>query len=281
MKEWDLIITPERGWFSLNFSEIFHYKDLLWLFVKRDFTTFYKQTILGPLWFFVQPLISTIVFSIIFNKVANIPTDKIPPYIFYLSGIVAWNYFSLCLNSTSSTFTSNTSLFSKIYFPRIIIPLSKVISGLARFFVQLTLLIAFLLYYILMGNSFIDPSLSTISLIPILVIQMALLGQGIGMIISSLTTKYRDLSHLVVFGTQLLMYASPIVYPLSIVPEQYKNIIYYNPMTSIIEGFRLAFVGDGEFTFSIFLYSLSITIILFIFGILIFNRVEKRFIDTV
>ena len=281
MKEWDLIITRERGWFSLNFSEIFHYKDLLWLFVKRDFTTFYKQTILGPLWFFVQPLLSTIVFSIIFNKVANIPTDKIPPYIFYLSGIVAWNYFSLCLNSTSTTFTSNTALFSKIYFPRIIIPLSKVISGLVRFFVQLILLIAFLSYYMVMGNSFINPSLSTLSLIPIMVIQMALLGQGIGMIISSLTIKYRDLSHLVAFGTQLLMYASPIVYPLSIVPEQYKNIIYYNPMTSIIEGFRLAFVGDGELTFFIFSYSLSITIILFFLGILIFNRVEKRFIDTV
>tara|TARA_B100001113_G_C21095138_1_gene616227 strand:+ start:1048 stop:1851 length:804 start_codon:yes stop_codon:yes gene_type:complete len=266
---------------ELNIDEIWDYRDLLWLFVKRDFTTFYKQTILGPLWFFIQPIITTIVFSVIFNKVAKISTDEIPPYLFYMSGIIAWNYFSSCLNATSNTFVLNSNLFGKVYFPRIIMPLSKVISGLATFTVQLLMFFCFYFYYLVIGNNSINPSLKTFSLIPILIIQMAMLGQGLGMIISSLTTKYRDLTYLVTFGSQLLMYASPIVYPLSIVPDKYKTILIANPMTPVIEGFRLAFVGKGNLESGLFLYSIIITIIIFFSGILIFNRVEKSFIDTV
>ncbi len=279
--EWDTVITPQRGWMELNIDEIWDYRDLLWLFVKRDFTTFYKQTILGPLWFFIQPIITTIVFSVIFNKVAKISTDEIPPYLFYMSGIIAWNYFSSCLNATSNTFVLNSNLFGKVYFPRIIMPLSKVISGLATFTVQLLMFFCFYFYYLVIGNNSINPSLKTFSLIPILIIQMAMLGQGLGMIISSLTTKYRDLTYLVTFGSQLLMYASPIVYPLSIVPDKYKAILIANPMTPVIEGFRLAFVGKGNLESGLFLYSIIITIIIFFSGILIFNRVEKSFIDTV
>ncbi len=281
IKEWDLIISSKKNWLNFNFSELINYKDLLWLLIKRDFVTFYKQTILGPLWFFIQPMISTVVFSIIFNKIAKIPTNEIPPYIFYLSGIIAWNYFSLCLTSTSDIFSQNSSLFSKIYFPRILIPISQVISGLTRFFVQLVLLIGFIVYFKMNGNKVIDPSPHLLILLPIFTLQMGLLGQGMGMLISSMTIKYRDLRHLVNFGTQLLMYASPIVYPLSIVPEDYKILIYFNPMTSIIEGFRFAFIGSGELTYDLFIYSFITTIIIFIFGLMIFNRVEKNFIDTI
>ena len=280
-KEWDILITPERGWFELHLADIWRYRDLLWLFVKRDFTTFYKQTILGPLWFFIQPLISTLVFSIIFNRVAKIPTDGIPPYLFYMSGIIAWNYFSSCLTSTSGTFTVNASLFGKVYFPRIIVPLSNVVSGLAKFCVQLIMFFGFYFYYITIGNEQIHPSFNTLLLIPLMIIQMALLGQGLGMIISSFTTKYRDLRYLVTFGTQLLMFASPIVYPLSIVPEKYKYIIIANPMTSIIEGFRQAFVGKGHLDLNMFIYSLCFTLFTFFLGLLVFNKVEKSFIDTV
>ena len=280
-KKWDLVITPNRRWLELNFSEIYEYRDLIWLFVKRDFTTFYKQTILGPLWFFIQPLISTIVFTIIFNKIGNISTNEVPPVLFYMSGIIAWNYFSTCLSSTASTFLDNVGIFGKVYFPRIVIPLSKVISGLAKFFVQMIMFFGFYLYYYLKGNNNIDPSLNTLILIPIMILQMAVLGQGIGMVISSLTTKYRDLSFLVTFGTQLLMYASPIVYPLSIVPENYKKIILANPMTPIIEGFRQAFIGKGSLEFNMLLYSIFFSIIIFLVGLIIFNRVEKTFIDTI
>ena len=276
-----MILTPNRGWFDLNIDEIWSYRDLLWLFVKRDFTTFYKQTILGPLWFFIQPLISTIVFSIIFNRVAKLPTDEIPPNLFYMSGIIAWNYFSNCLTATSNTFTINSGLFGKVYFPRMILPLSKVISGLATFMVQFIMFLSFYFYYLITGNPHINPSLETLCLLPIMILQMAMLGQGLGMIISSLTTKYRDLSYLVTFGTQLLMYASPIVYPLSIVPERYKNFIIANPMTPIIEGFRQAFMGSGHLELGMLLYSIMICLVTFIFGLLVFNKVEKSFIDTV
>ncbi|MFL2983125.1 MAG: ABC transporter permease [Candidatus Neomarinimicrobiota bacterium] len=278
---WDMIISPSRGWLDINVKEILIYKDLLFLFVKRDFTTFYKQTILGPLWFFIQPLISTIVFSIIFNRVAKIPTDEIPPNLFYMSGIIAWNYFSNCLTATSNTFTTNSGLFGKVYFPRIILPLSKVISGLATFLVQLIMFLIFYLYYLNADNQNINPSFNILFLVPIMIVQMAMLGQGLGMIISSLTIKYRDLSYLVTFGTQLLMYASPIVYPLSVVPEKYKIFIMANPMTPIIEGFRQAFMGSGHLEFDMFIYSIMICLFIFLFGFLVFNKIEKSFIDTV
>ena len=279
--EWERVITPQKRWIELNIDEILNYVDLLWLFVKRDFTTFYKQTILGPLWFFIQPMITTIVYSVIFNKVAKISTEEIPPYLFYMSGIIAWNYFASCLNATSNTFVLNSNLFGKVYFPRIILPLSKIISNLATFAVQLLMFFCFYFYYLVIGNNSINPSPKTLSLIPILIVQMAMLGQGLGMIISSLTTKYRDLTYLVTFGSQLLMYASPIVYPLSIVPDKYRTILLANPMTPVIEGFRLAFIGRGNLELGLIIYSFVITIIIFLLGIIIFNKTEKSFIDTV
>ncbi len=278
---WDTIITPNRGWFELHLNDIWEYRDLLWLFVKRDFTTFYKQTILGPIWFFIQPLLSTIVFTIIFNRIAGIPTDGIPPFLFYMSGIIAWNYFSNCLTSTSGTFTANAGLFGKVYFPRIIVPLSKVISGLSRLAIQVVMFLGFYVYFLIIGNQHIHFSFQAFLLMPLMIIQMAMLGQGLGMIISSLTTKYRDLSYLVSFGTQLLMYASPIVYPLSVVPDKYKIYIIANPMTPIIEGFRQAFIGKGQLNLNMLFYSICITLIIFFIGLLIFNKVEKTFIDTI
>ena len=276
-----MVITPYRGWFDLNLYEIWRYRDLLWIFVKRDFTTFYKQTILGPLWFFIQPLISTIVFTVIFNRVAGIPTDEIPPFLFYMSGIIAWNYFSSCLTSTSGTFTTNAGLFGKVYFPRVIVPLSTVVSGLFRFGVQLLMFLGFYFYYLKSGKYQINPSVQILLFLPILIIQMAMLGQGLGMIISSLTTKYRDLNYLVSFGTQLMMYASPIVYPLSVVPENYKLYILANPMTPVIEGFRQAFIGKGILEINLLIYSTVFSLITFLIGLLVFNKIEKNFIDTV
>ena len=278
---WDSTITSENKWFDLHFKEILKYRDLLWLFVKRDFTTFYKQTVLGPLWFFIQPLISTILFSIIFNKIAKIPTNETPPYLFYMSGIIAWNYFADCLNTTSTTFTNNARMFGKVYFPRIIIPISKVFSGLSKFILQLILFFIIFLYFLFTGNDQIFISFKVLIFMPFLILQMACLGLGLGFIISSLTAKYRDLNYLIGFFTQLLMYASPIIYPLSIVPEKFKYIILANPITPIIELFRIALLGKGDFNLNMIAYSVISTITIFLIGLLVFNKVEKTFIDTV
>ena len=275
-----LKITSHKKWFDFNLREIWRYKDLLFLFVKRDVTIFYKQTILGPLWFLIQPLITTLVFSLIFNKIAKLPTDLNPPYLFYLSGIIAWNYFADCLLSTTDTFTSNASIFSKVYFPRIILPISKVISNLVKLLVQLVLFFCFLSFYYFNGMTDFLFS-KNIILLPLMILHMALLGLAIGMIVSSLTTKYRDLRFLIAFSIQLLMYATPIAYPFSEVPEKYKYIILSNPMTSIVTTFRYSLLGNGYFDLSLFYYSISITLFLFFMGLLFFNRVEKSFIDTV
>lgn len=279
-KKWDLVLTPNNKWFDFNIYEIFNYKDLLFLFVKRDFTTFYKQTILGPLWFFLQPLITTLVFSFIFNNIAKISTDGIPPIVFYMSGIIAWNYFSQCLNSTSTVFTSNANLFSKVYFPRIIIPISKTISSLTKFGVQLFMFLIIYFYFLISQNTVLKPNLNYLWILPILVLQMAILGQGIGMIVSALTIKYRDLQHLVSFGTQLLMYASPIVYPLSSVPEEYQFYIKLNPMTPIINIFRQVFIGIGNIDFPLFYQSIFVSILIFLTGFVLFTKFEKNFVDT-
>lgn len=273
-------ITSDKQWFDFNFKEIWNYRDLMWLFVKRDVTTFYKQTILGPLWFIIQPLITTIVFSLVFNKIAKISTDQTPPYLFYMSGIIAWNYFSDCLLSTSNTFTSNSYIFSKVYFPRLIIPFSRVISNLIKLFVQLIIFsILFYYYYSKSGN--IVSITENIVLLPLIIFQMALLGLALGMIVSSLTTKYRDLRFLLSFSVQLLMYATPIAYPLSAIPEKYKYIILYNPMTPLITGFRYALFGKGDFETSLFYFSFFSIFILLFMGLFLFNRIEKTFIDTV
>ena len=278
---WDITIRPKRKWLEFNLLELWEYRDLLRFLIKRDIVTFYKQTILGPLWFFIQPLITAIVFSIIFGGVANISTDEIPPILFYMSGIVVWNYFSNSLLFTSSTFTSNSGLFGKVYFPRIIVPLSKIISGLVKFGVQCLMFIGFYVYFLFYNNQSLNPQTENLIILPVLIIQMGMLGMGLGLIISSLTTKYRDLSYLVNFGTQLLMYASPIVYPLSLVPEKYAKIIILNPITPSIEGFRQVLVGKGLFDYGMFINAAFFTVLLFIFGLILFNKVEKSFIDTV
>lgn len=277
---WTLIIDKNSGsGFFKSLALLFAYKDLIIVFVKRDFVSQYKQTILGPLWFFVQPILTAITFTIIFGNLANIPTDNIPKPLFYMTGITFWNYFADCVNKTSNTFTLNQGIFSKVYFPRLVVPLSIVFTNLLKFALQFLLLFFFWLYYFYYSKTFFVTT--EIILLPILILTMALLGLGIGMIISSLTTKYRDLSFLVTFGVQLLMYASPIVYPLSIVPEKYKWIVLLNPMSSIIETFKYGFLGVGDFSYNWLSLSISSSILLFIVGFKIFNKVEKTFIDTV
>ena len=281
-QDWDLIIKGKTSLFDVRFKDLWHYRDLLILFVKRDFVSFYKQTVLGPLWFFIQPIFTTIVFSFVFGKLAGIGTDGIPQYLFFLSGITAWAYFSDCLTKTSTVFRDNVNIFGKVYFPRLIMPLSIIVSNLVRFGVQLLLLLFMMGYFYLNpieGTSF---SFSyAIFFFPFIVILMALLGLGIGLIITAITTKYKDLTFLVTFGVQLMMYATTVIYPLSEVPVEYKKIIELNPMTGIIEAFRFAFLGKGEFTLWSIGYSIIITLVLLTFGILIFNKTEKNFVDTI
>tara|TARA_Y100001970_G_scaffold245775_1_gene313087 strand:- start:288 stop:1133 length:846 start_codon:yes stop_codon:yes gene_type:complete len=281
MSKWDLIITPNKSWIQFRLLEVWEYKDLLKIFIKRDFTTTYKQTLLGPLWLLIQPVITTFIFTIIFNKFASIPTNETPPVLFYMSGIIAWHYFANCLNNTSDTFINNANIFGKVYFPRIVIPLSIIITNIFRFIIQFILFLSFYFYFLYQGNQGIEPSPKTIILIPIMIIIMAFMGMGIGIIISSLTTKYRDLRFLVGFGTQLLMYASPIIYPLALVPDKYRYFIILNPMTGIIEGFRNAFLGGDIFAINMLFYPLFFSVTIFILGLLIFNRVEKNFIDII
>ena len=282
---WDLVIKGHSSLFDLNFNDLWRYRDLLVLFVKRDFVSFYKQTILGPLWFFIQPIFTTIVFSFVFGNLAGISTDGLPKYLFYLTGITSWAYFSDCLTKTSTVFRDNASIFGKVYFPRLIMPLSIVVSNLVRFGVQLLLLISMMLLFYFKpslspGTSFnVTPS---ILLLPFLILLMALLGLGMGLIITAMTTKYRDLTFLVTFGVQLLMYATTVIYPLSYAREKgYDTIVELNPMTGIIEAFRYAFLGKGEFTIYSLGYSVAVTFILLFLGIIVFNKTEKNFVDTI
>ncbi|MEO8445880.1 MAG: ABC transporter permease [bacterium] len=277
--EWTLEIKPVTGWFNFHLKDIWRYRDLLFMFVRRDFVAVYKQTILGPFWFFLQPILTTITFTIVFGNIAKIPTDGIPPILFYMSGIVCWSYFSDCLTRTSSTFVANANIFGKVYFPRLVTPLSNIISLLMKFSIQMILLVCFLIYYKLNGSS-VNPNI-TILLTPFLILLMAGLGLGFGIIVSSLTTKYRDLTFLVSFGVQLLMYATPVIYPLSALPEKYKWIVLANPMTAIIDTFRYAFLGAGTFSPENLIYSTIFMVVTLAIGIVIFNRVEKTFMDTV
>ena len=279
-ENWTLVISKKSNKSILQiFKSIYSYKDLLFLFVKRDFIAQYKQTLLGPLWFLIQPVLTTITFSVIFGNLAKISTDGIPNILFYMTGITFWNYFADCVNKTSNTFTLNQGLFGKVYFPRLIVPISIILTNLLKFCIQFLLLIIFWIYYFSISDSIRIQN--TILFFPLLIFSMALLGLGVGMVVSSLTTKYRDLSFLVTFGIQLLMYASPIVYPLSIVPIKYKWIILLNPMTSIIETFKHGFIGVGVFEPFWLIYSFVISVLIFFIGVKIFNKVEKSFIDTV
>ena len=278
-EEWDMEIKPHDNLFNLHLKDVWHYRDLLWLLVRRDFVSFYKQTIFGPLWFFIQPILTTITFNFIFNKLAKISTGDIPAPLFYLTGNIAWNYFSDCLNKTSTVFRDNANIFGKVYFPRLIMPLSIIFSNLIKFGVQFILFVFFMIYYTVEGSK-VHPNLF-ILLFPIIMMLMAILGLGIGLIISAMTTKYRDLVFLVGFGVQLLFYATPIIYPLSGVKPEYKIYVSLNPMSGLIETFRYGFTGKGEFFLGAFVYSVVASIVLFFFGLVVFNRVEKTFVDTV
>jgi lipopolysaccharide transport system permease protein len=277
--DWDLTIEPQSSLFDLNLKDVWRYRDLLWMFVKRDFVSFYKQTILGPLWLFIQPLFTTIIYTFIFGGLANLSTDSLPQPLFYMAGITAWNYFSDCITKTSTVFKDNANIFGKVYFPRLIMPLSIVASNLVRFAVQMILMIIMMGYYAWKGANF--HMTWAITLFPLLVLLMALLGLGLGLIITALTTKYRDLAFLVTFGIQLLMYTTTVIYPLSSAPAKYKTMISLNPMTGIIECFRFAFLGQGQLTWNTLGYSTLFTIVALVLGILIFNKTEKTFVDTV
>lgn len=277
--DWSLVITEHSSLFDLKFEDVWRYRDLLLLFVKRDFVSFYKQTVLGPLWFFIQPLFMTLVFTFVFGNLAKISTDGLPQQLFYLSGITAWNYFSDCLVKTSTVFRDNASIFGKVYFPRLIMPLSIIVSNLVRFMVQLLLFFLMMFYFAIQGANF--QITYAILFFPFLVLLMALLGLGLGLIITAMTTKYRDLTFLVSFGVQLLMYGTTVIYPLSSAPERYKYIIELNPMTGIIEAFRYAFLGKGEFSLWSISYSSLVTLVVLFIGIIIFNKTEKNFVDTI
>jgi lipopolysaccharide transport system permease protein len=278
---WDIELKPRNSLFDVNLGELWTYRDLLILFVRRDFVSQYKQTILGPLWNVIQPILTTAVFLLIFGKIANIPTDGVPPVLFYMSGITIWNYFSICLISTSNTFVTNAPIFGKVYFPRLIIPLSVVISNIIRFGIQFGLLLLAILYFHFFKGSPLYIGFSWLLIIPIIIL-MAGLGLGLGIIISSLTTKYRDFVVLMTFSMQLLMYATPIAYPLSFLSHsKYKILIYLNPLTPVVELFRHALFGRGTYTAGSILYSVAFVAVSLFIGLLIFTRVEKSFMDTV
>jgi len=279
-ENWTEVIEPRTNLLDLRLGDVWRYRDLVMMFVRRDFISTYKQTVLGPIWFIIQPILTTITFIIIFGRVAQISTDGLPMVAFYLAGITIWNYFSITLTSTSAVFTNNAGIFGKVYFPRLTMPLSIVISNLVRFLIQLGLFLVVWAYYLIKGNTNIQPNW-LIALTPFLIIIMGLLSLGLGMIFSSLTTKYRDLAMLLGFGIQLLMYATPVIYPLSSVPEKYRWLVLANPMSSIVESFRYAFLGSGTFSWNYLGYSLLFTAVILFIGTIIFNKVEKSFTDTV
>jgi lipopolysaccharide transport system permease protein len=279
MEKWDREIIPKKSLFDLNLNQIWKFKDLLFLFVWRDFVSVYKQTLLGPLWFFIQPILTSITFTIIFGNFAQISTDGMPKIIFYMAGITMWNYFADCLNKTSNTFVVNQGLFGKVYFPRLIVPLSIIVTNLLKFGIQIVLFMGFWVYFYATTDT-LEPNWYVLTF-PLLVLIMAALGLGFGMVISALTTKYRDLTFLIGFGVQLLMYGSPVIYPMSTVPEKYQWIIKLNPMTSIIDTFKHAFMGTGSFDGYNLLYSGIFAVCILFLGLVVFNKVEKSFIDTV
>ena len=281
-KEWLFEITPKNKFFTLNLKEVWQYRDLLLLFVKRDVVTVYKQTVLGPLWYLIQPLFTSVTFTIIFNTVAGIETGTIPPFLFNLAGIMVWNYFTACLSGTSDTFKANASIFGKVYFPRIITPLSVVVSNLIKFGIQFFIFVAFYLFFFIQGAPL---SLNAYVLFfPFLILLMGILGLGLGMLISSMVTKYRDLSYLISFGVQLLMYLSAVMYPMALIRQKmpdYAWLVQYNPLAYIIETTRYILLGVGTVSVWGLVYTVCITVIVFFVGVLVFNKTEKSFIDTV
>lgn len=278
-ENWTTVIKPKTGWFDINLKELIQYKDLIVMFVKRDFKTLYKQTILGPLWIIINPLLTTLMFTVVFGNIANISTDGMPQIVFYMLGTTVWTYFSSCLTKTSSTFTGNAAIFGKVYFPRLVTPISTVISGLINFGVQFLMFLGFMAYFMVKGSP-IHPNL-WILITPLLLVQLAALALGFGIIISSLTTKYRDLAVLVTFGVQLWMYATPVVYPASQIGGKLKTLMMLNPVSPIVETFRYVFLGCGSIPWNYLGISVITTLVVLFAGVVLFSRVEKTFMDTV
>lgn len=279
-KEWTLVIRPHEKLWKLNFKEVWAYRDLVELFVKRNIVVQYKQTVLGPLWYLIQPILTVIMNMVVFGGIANMSTDGVPQALFYLAGNVCWFYFSDCLNQTSNTFVANQAMFGKVYFPRMVVPISTVISNLIRFGVQMLLFVAFYLYF-WVTDADVAPNW-TLLFLPLLVVMLAGLGLGFGILVSSMTTKYRDLSILFTFIIQLWMYATPIVYPLSMITsEKLRSVIMLNPMTSIIEAFKYATLGQGYFSWGALGYSFAFMSVLLLWGTVVFNKVQRSFMDTV
>jgi lipopolysaccharide transport system permease protein len=279
-QDWSLEISPKSHLLQLNLRDVWRYRDLLLLMVRRDFVAFYKQTILGPLWFFIQPLLTTLMYLLIFGRIAKLSTDGVPGIVFYLSGVTCWAYFSDSLTKTSDTFIANANIFGKVYFPRLVIPLSIVFSNLIRFGIQLSLFLIVWVWYLFFSDAHLQPN-AALLLLPLLIVLLVLLSLGLGIIFSSLTTKYRDLRFLLSFGIQLAMFATPVVYPLSMAPAKYKWLLAINPMTGIIETFRYAFLGSGQLHWGYLGYSTIATVLILLLGVVIFNKVEKSFMDIV
>lgn len=275
---WDSVIQSQHSLFDLRLKELWHYRDLLVLFVRRDFVTVYKQTILGPLWFFIQPLLTTITFTIIFGNVAQLSTDGAPKVVFYMAGITLWNYFSSCLTSVAGVFNSNAGIFGKVYFPRLIMPLTIVISNLMKFGVQFLLFLCFVGYFVLQNQ--IHPNF-WIALTPFIIVLMAVISMGIGLILSSMMTKYKDLNQLISFGVQLAMYATPVIYPSSSVPADYKWVVNLNPLVGLFDYMRYAYLGIGQFSASSLVYPSVFAVVILAIGVVVFNKTQKTFMDTV
>lgn len=281
-RSYELIIKPNHSWFYVDWQGLLHYRDLLFLLVWRDFVSKYKQTILGPLWFIIQPLLTTAVFTVIFNKVAKISTDNLPPFLFYLCGLLIWNYFASSMDRASVSFIENANIFGKVYFPRLIVPLSNIISNLFTFGIQLVTFLGFYLYfkYFTRAGLTINPNVALLAL-PLLLLQTAAFALGVGLWMAALTAKYRDLRHLMAFLIQLWLYATPVIYPVSTIPERFRYILYINPMASIVDLFRFSFFGTPFIGLNYLSVSIVTTIVVLFTGILIFNRTERTFIDTV
>ncbi len=277
--DWTLVVEPRHRWWDLRLAELWRARDLIALFVRRDFVAVYSQTILGPLWFLLQPLLTTITFTFVFGRIANLPTDGVPAFLFYMSGTVIWSYFAACLTKAAGTFTLNAALFGKVYFPRLAVPIASLISNLIAFGIQLGLFLVFLLYYVLAGR--VPMPGGQLLLLPFLVVIMAGLGLGSGMIVAALTTRYRDLQHLVVFAVQLLMYATPVIYPVSTIPQRFRPFIQANPLTAVVEAFRFAFLGTGTASPRGLSYSFTFMMAVLITGVLLSNRAERTVMDVV
>lgn len=276
---WDIVVTPECKWYELKLKEVLRYRDLIFLFVKRSFAAQYKQTILGPLWFIINPLLSSLISTVIFGNIAGISSDGVPYFLFYLTGYTLWNYFATCVNTTSSTFVSNAGIMGKVYFPRLTMPISSVIFAAINMLIIFAMSVITMVYYVCRGYAFkLD---TAVCAIPLLMIQTAVMGLGAGIIVSSLTTKYRDLTILVGFGLQLWMYVTPVVYPISEVKGVLRTLILLNPMSAVVQNYKYALLGSGTFLFAEWILSIAVTILLFLAGVLLFNKVERTFMDTV